>query len=173
MLFYAKKIWYDYFMKNIIIIDMQNGFMCDKNKFLIEKIENYLKVNHFDNIFLTKCINDDSSPYTNILKWNGVKSLDEQQFAISIPKGAKILAKNGYGISFDNIQILKDMGINEIEICGTDIDACVLAIGFNLFDNNIKPIFIKDLCATSSKNSSITEYAYTIIKRQFGNDSLK
>lgn len=39
-------------MKNIILIDMQKGFMTDSNAHLIEKINRYLKENFFDNIFL-------------------------------------------------------------------------------------------------------------------------
>ena len=39
-----------------------------------------------------------------------------------------------------------------MEIYGTDTDACCLAIAFNLFDNNIKPIILYDLCASSSKD---------------------
>ena len=44
-------------MKNIIIVDMQKGFMKETNSHLIEKINNYLKKNIFDNIFFTKSVN--------------------------------------------------------------------------------------------------------------------
>lgn len=151
---------------------MQKGFMCDCNKHLIDDINNYLTKNQFDNIFFTKCANTPQSPYTNILKWNGMSSSDDQEFVINIPKNAEILTKDCYGISKENIEYIKSLGIKEIEICGTDIDACCLAIGFNLFDNNIKPIFVKDLCATSSKNQDIKNSALTIISRQFGEDSV-
>ena len=43
----------------------------------------------------------------------------------------KILTKNCYGLSCDNIKMFKDLGISEIEICGTDTDAGCLAIAFN------------------------------------------
>ena len=59
-------------MKNIIIVDMQKGFMKKTNHHLIEKIKNYLKQNNFDNIFFTKCVNDCESPYTKLLNWNGI-----------------------------------------------------------------------------------------------------
>lgn len=54
-------------MRNIIIIDMQKCFIKETNCHLIEKINNYLKENIFDNIFFTKCINDCESTYTNLL----------------------------------------------------------------------------------------------------------
>lgn len=160
-------------MKNIIIVDMQKGFINDNNKYLVDKINTYLESNKFDNIFITQCINNNESPYKKILNWNGMTNIDEQKLIINIPKQAKILTKNCYGISQNDIDLFRSLNINEIEICGTDIDTCVLAIGFNLFDNNIKPIFIKDLCGTSSKNENMIKYAFSIIERQFERDSIK
>ena len=160
-------------MKNIIIVDMQKGFINDNNKYLVDKINTYLESNKFDNIFITQCINNNESPYKKVLNWKGMTNIDEQKLIINIPKQAKILTKNCYGISQNDIDLFRSLNINEIEICGTDIDACILAIGFNLFDNNIKPIFIKDLCGTSSKNENMIKYAFSIIERQFGKDSIK
>ena len=152
---------------------MQKGFINDNNKHLVDKINTYLASNKFDNIFFTQCINNNESPYIKILNWNGMTNIDEQKFAINIPRQAKVLTKNCYGISQKDLNMFKSLNINEMEICGTDIDACVLAIGFNLFDNNIKPIFIKDLCGTSSKNENMINYAFSIIERQFGKNSIK
>ena len=160
-------------MKNIIIIDMQKGFMKETNYHLIEKINNYLKQNNFDSIFFTKCINDCDSPYTKLLNWNGITMEEEQEIVIDIPQNAKILTKNCYGLSNENIKLFKDLGITEMEICGTDTDACCLAIAFNLFDNNIKPIILSDLCASSSRNKNVHNNALEIMKRQFGNDNVK
>ena len=160
-------------MKNIIIVDMQKGFIKENNKHLIEKINNYLKSNTFDNIFFTKCINDEKSPYTKILNWNGITNEKEQGLILDIPKGAKIITKNCYGLSCDNIKMFKDLDISEIEICGTDTDACCLAIAFNLFDNNIKPIILSHLCASSSRNNNFHNNALEIMKRQFGSKNIK
>lgn len=160
-------------MKNIIIIDMQKGFMTEHNKHLIERINNYIKENKFDNIFFTKCINNDDSPYVKILNWHKMKDETSQDIILDIPKNSKIIIKHCYGISHKDIESMKEKGISEIEICGTDIDACCLAISFNLFDNNIKPIILKDLCASSSRNKNIQDCAFEIIKRQFGNECIK
>ena len=160
-------------MKNIIIIDMQKGFMKETNYHLIEKINNYLKENNFDNIFFTKCVNNSDSPYTKILNWSGITKEEEQEIIVNIPNNAKILTKNCYGLTYENIKLFKNLGITEMEICGTDTDACCLAIAFNLFDNNIKPIVLSNLCASSSRNKNIHNNALQIMKRQFGNDNVK
>ena len=160
-------------MKNIIIVDMQKGFMKETNFHLIEKINNYLKQNDFDNIFFTKCVNDSDSPYTKLLNWNGITNEEEQEIIVNIPNNSIILTKNCYGLSNKNIKLFKNLGITEMEICGTDTDACCLAISFNLFDNNIRPIILSDLCASSSRNKNIHNNALEIMKRQFGNDNVK
>lgn len=165
-------IWWVW-MKNIIIVDMQKGFINNNNSHLIDKINNYLKTNQFDNIFFTKCINNQQSPFVKILNWNGVSTEEEQEFAVQIPQGAQILTKHCYGLSNEHIQHFKKLGIKEIEICGTDTDACCLAIAFNLFDNTIKPIILSDLCASSSSNNDIHSNALDIMKRQFGKKNVK
>ena len=152
---------------------MQKGFIKETNCHLVEKINNYLRQNNFDNIFFTKCLNNDKSPYTKILNWNGIKNECEQEIVCDIPKDAKVLTKNCYGISDKDIKCFKDLGITEMEICGTDIDACCLAIGFNLFDNSIKPIFLSGLCETTSRDAHMKENALKIIVRQFGKDCVK
>ena len=160
-------------MKNIIIVDMQKGFIKETNNHLIKKINDYLKSNTFDNIFFTKCVNDENSPYTKILNWNGITNKEEQEFMCVIPQSAKIITKNCYGLSYENIEMFKDLNITEMEICGTDTDACCLAIAFNLFDNNIKPVILSGLCASSSRNVNIHNNALEIMKRQFGKDNIK
>ena len=160
-------------MKNIIIVDMQKGFINQNNCHLPDKINNYLKQNTFDNIFFTKCINTPKSPYVKILNWNGMIQPEQQELVVFVPNNAKILTNNGYGLCEENIKMFKQLKIEEMEICGTDTDACCLAIAFNLFDNGIKPIILSDLCASSSKNADIHFNALEIMKRQFGHNNVK
>lgn len=159
-------------MKNIIIIDMQAGFINKNNQFLIERINNYLCSNNFDNIFYTKCINQSGSPFFEILKWNGMFKIEDQQIVVEIKENSTILTKNGYGFTPDMIRCLKEKNITEIELCGTDTDACVMAIAYNLFDNNIKPIILSSLCGSSSHNKNINNYSVEIMKRSFGKTNI-
>lgn len=93
-------------MKNIIIVDMQRGFINNHNKCLVKKINNYLQLNKFDIIF-TKCVNNSKSPFTNILNWGGVQNHLEQEIVVNVPENSRILIKNTYGISNENIKLLK------------------------------------------------------------------
>lgn len=155
-------------MKNIIIVDMQKGFINDNNSHLIGKINAYLNNNTFQNVIYTKCIYNSTSSFVKILNWHGMKDKDEQQIVVDVLNNATILNKEGYGLTQDDLNLIKSKGITEIEVCGTDIDACVLAIAFNLFDNGIKPIIMQNLCASSSKDKTMYENALKIMTRQFG-----
>ena len=159
-------------MKNLIVVDMQQGFIRDTNKHLVEKINNYIKENSFDNIFFTVCVNNNDSPFTNILHWYGGTTDQEQQIIVNVPVGAKIIIKDGYGVSNDVVEMFHSMGITEMEVCGTDTDACCLAVAFNLFDNGIRPIVLSDLCASSSKETTAHTNAIELMKRQFGKDNV-
>ncbi|MBO7527933.1 MAG: cysteine hydrolase [Clostridia bacterium] len=160
-------------MKNIIIVDMQKGFINENNIHIVQKINEYLNENKFDNIIFTKCTNSPDSPFRSILNWDGLNNVDEQEIIVNIPNNSHIITKDCYGISIDDIRFLKSLNINEIEICGTDTDACCLSIAFNLFDNNIKPIILQNLCASSSSNKNIHKNSLEIMKRQFGKENIR
>ena len=161
-------------MKNIIIVDMQNGFINQNNNFLVDRINDYLQKNTFDNIIVTKYINNEQSPFVKILNYTSLMTSKEQELAVHIPENNKItiFEKYGYGLTEQMINKLKDLGIEEIEICGTDSDACVMAIAYNLFDSGIKPIILKDMIGSSSKNTKLTDYSLQIMARSFGKDNI-
>lgn len=158
-------------MKNIIVVDMQKGLMNENNKYLIDKINNFLQNNTFDNIYYTQFYNEKDSQYVKFLNWDKMSTKAEQELSVKDIGGIK-LNKMSYGLTQNQINTIKEQNINEIYLCGTDIDACVLAIGFQLFDNGIKPIFIKKLCASASKEQNIFDRIEPIIARNFGRDSI-
>ena len=154
-----------------MVVDMQKGFMNENNMFLIDKINAYLKSNNFDYIFYTKFNNRSESLFSKLLNWNEMTSSEDKELAIDFHSNAIIFEKDGYGLTKSQIDTLKKMNITEIEICGTDIDACVLSIMFNLFDAGIKPILLKDLTGSSTKD--MAPPALKIIKNQFGESCIK
>lgn len=159
-------------MKNIIVVDMQVGFIKENNKHLVEKINNYLKTNKFDNVIYTKYINSQSSPFVKILGWEGLTESSEQELCVTMLENSVIFEKEGYGLSGEQMSKLKELNITEIEVCGTDSDACVMMIAYQLFDNGIKPIILKELCASSSSNGRVNEAAFLIMERSFGKNNI-
>ena len=55
--------------------------------------------------------------------WNGVTTKESQYIIVYQPQNSKIFIKNGYGLPCQLINKLKELNINQIEVCGTDIDA--------------------------------------------------
>ena len=153
--------------KNLLIVDMQKGFITEQNEFLIKNIENLLKNNTFDNIFATKFINTKKSPFVRFLNWNKLFDRGGQAIALSLPKHTKILRKTSYGLKQKDIQTILSCCGDEIMICGTDYDSCVLAIAFQLFDNGIKPIIVKD-CIGSHSTALKKAQCLKIFEKNFG-----
>ena len=172
-------------MKVLLIVDMQKGFINEYNQHLVENINNLIKSYKFDKIIATKFVNKKDSQYIKLLNWNEMFSSPDIDFALDIPKNAIIIEKCSYGIPYDifglsdnitlknstNQIISKD---DEIYICGTDYDACVLSIGFQLFDLGYTFYFVEKCIGNgySYKNLNI-ELIKEIFKKNFGVDCFK
>ncbi|MBO4412690.1 MAG: isochorismatase family protein, partial [Clostridia bacterium] len=70
-----------------------------------------------------------------------------------------------YGLKNEQIEYLKNLNINQIDICGLQTDACVYAIAFQMFDNGIYPNILKNYCETNPQRNDI---AKEILSHQFG-----
>ena len=159
-------------MKNLLVVDMQKGFINQNNSFLIDKINALLKTEKYDNVFYTKFCNNKDSMYVNLLNWEVMIASDERQFAVDVLPNSTIFAKQGYGLKTSHIKKFKQLNISNIDVCGTDIDACVLSIMFQLFDNKIQPVLLKDYVA-SSTSKTLEQSALNIIKNQFGDKCIR
>lgn len=159
-------------MKAILIIDMQNGFMKATNAYLVRSIQRLTNKIKFEKAFYTQFINAQNSSFAQFLNMQDMSEGEKTEFAVPLLPHAVVWQKQTYGLTHDQILQLKTENVSKIYLCGTDIDAGILAIAFQLFDAQIQPVFIIDCCDTSSGQFSIKELAITIIKRQFGKDSI-
>lgn len=57
-------------------------------------------------------------------------------------------------------------------MCGTDYDACVLAIGYQLFDRGIQPKFIWDCIGSAASVQLDKDLFEKMYKRNFGKDCI-
>ena len=157
----------------LIVVDMQAGFINEFNENFVPAVNELINEGYFDNYIYTKYINTKNSPFSKILGWTELMDKKSRELAVPFKKNSEIIIqKHTYGISDERIKKFEQDGIKEVYICGTDIDACVYAIGISLFDNNVKPIFITDACMTSSKNKDMRNWSLQILKRQFGEKCL-
>ncbi len=132
--------------KYLIAIDLQKSFRLPEWKY--QRCLSYIRTYQQDytKIFATVFSQrTDTNPnYRDNLDWHGCMNIDrenELEFARDIaPEKLNIIYKDGYGCK-EVITELTDMMLNgdiskdvRIDIIGCDLDACVFAICFQLWD---------------------------------------
>lgn len=157
-------------MKKLLIVDVQKGFINENNSFLVKSIENLINSNVFDQIFATKFINHPKSQFVEFLNWHKLMEKSELDFAIQLPSDVTVLEKTSYSLEAGGgIQFNKT---DKVYLCGTDYDACILAIAYQLFDSGIKPYILINYVGSASKNPLNKEEFIKLFKRNFGEDSV-
>ena len=133
-------------MKTLLIIDVQKGFINQNNEEIVSNINSI--VGKFDVVIATQFVNNHCTQHSKVLNWNKMMESDEVALAFNLPKNTHIIQKSTYALPAgvfserglmleENILIPKG---EEIYLCGTDYDACVLAVAYQLFDNGFVPI---------------------------------
>lgn len=159
-------------MKALMVVDMQNGQIKENNKHLIKKINSLLKKEKFDKVIFTRFYNHEESPFVTFLNYRKMLTDDEMEICVEMSDDSWIFPKVSYGLAPQQLQFLKEKNFDEVVLCGTDVDSCVLAIAYNLFDYGIRPYFKWDCLASKSQDKTIKSKVKKIISRNFGEDSI-
>lgn len=157
--------------KALLIVDVQNGFVNEKTKhipLLVEKLQY-----DYDLVVATRFINLPNSPYRSLIKWEHLSpETDEIELAFSPKEGAIVIDKYIYTcIDEQFLLLLKDNGIDVVDICGIDTDICVTKCAVDLFERKITPHVLKDYCATHA-DADIQEAALVILARYIGKSQI-
>ena len=153
--------------KALLIVDVQNGFVNEKTKhipLLVEKLQY-----NYDLVIATRFINLPNSPFRRLIKWDHLSpDTDEIELAFKPKEGVVVIDKYIYScIDEPFLRLLKDNGIEAVDICGIDTDICVTKCAVDLFERNITPYVLKDYCATHA-DADVQESALTILARYIG-----
>jgi len=157
--------------KALLIVDVQNGFINEKTKhipMLIEKLQY-----DYSFVIATRFINLPDSPYRKLIKWEHLSpETDEIELAFRPKEGAVIIDKYIYSCIDERFMLLlKENGIDVVDICGIDTDICVTKCAVDLFERNIIPYVLKDYCATHA-DADIQEAALVILARYIGKSQI-
>lgn len=145
----------------IVIVDVQPEF-CDTSK--ADEIYHALNGAPELDIWATVFKNPDPSLYRTRLDWHGAGDVSGPHASV-VKLNPRVYIKQTYSMPEEMLQDFSDY--HSVALCGVDIDACILAMAFQLWDQGICPIVLRDLSWTSAK-SNMREYALQIIARQFG-----
>lgn len=160
--------------KVLIVIDVQKYFINKDTKTIVKKIQEFLRKSsgEFSAIYFTVFKNDSNSPLWNISEWKGCAKSPDTDICEEIREFT-----NHTNLFYKNIlsaykvpQIskgLKEKNISEVYLCGFDTDCCVLATAYDLFDNGLKPIILKDITWSTSEEQ-LHHPALQIAERNIG-----
>lgn len=157
--------------KLLLVIDVQNAFINDKTKFVLEKINSLILANKFDKVIFTRFINSYENICYKKLNYQGCISENDIQLAID-SKNNKVIDKSIYTAYGEELkEYIADNNIDEIYLCGLETECCVLKTAFDLFENEYNVYVLKDYCAcvhgTERHNNAIE-----ILKRNIGKASV-
>ena len=130
-------------MKALLVIDAQEEFASETQLNLIRAYVRY-NCGEYNRIFRTLFKNKEDSNFFSILNWD--KCTNPK--ADSTVYAHETFMKGTYGLPSRLIDKLKHY--DHVDIIGCDIDACVLAACFQLFDAGIKFTIKTDLCFSSA-----------------------
>ncbi|OUN99625.1 hypothetical protein B5F98_00130 [Pseudoflavonifractor sp. An44] len=156
-------------MKCLFVIDVQNGFVSDKTKIVLPKIQQLM--NDFDEGFIiaTQFINTQSSGFTDIMHWDRLKAEPEIDLIPFVKeKATYIVQKTTYSACTNEaMQLLLKHNITEAYVAGIDTDCCVLATAISLFEHNIRPVVLAQYSASNGGDIS-HQAAITVLGRTIG-----
>ncbi len=144
--------------KALIVIDVQKFFLTHKTRGIVKQIQKYLNNNSsdYDVIYFTIFKNDTSAPLWKLSKWKDCGTSPDTDICDEIkqftsPKN--LLYKNILSAAkvAEIKEGLRQNNISEVDLCGFDTDCCVLATAYDLFDQGIKPVVLKNLTWSTSK----------------------
>ncbi|MBI2079609.1 cysteine hydrolase [Candidatus Micrarchaeota archaeon] len=153
----------------LIVIDVQNYFINRNTEHLPEKIARFIGSNKFDYILFTQFVNHSKSNFAKMLGWekcNSSPAIDIHSALVNYVKKKNTFTKDTLSAfkSEELKKFLKKNKVEEVYLCGTDSEACVLSSAFEAFDLGFRVHILKELCA-STNGKEFHEYARTIMER--------
>lgn len=153
----------------LIIVDMQNVFL-KQSSHLVTPIQELAESWPEDGVFWLKYRNTPGSLFEKHLFWSEAMVSPEIDL-IQSKHQKNIYTHYGYSPPQEFIDHLQAKGYTSAYVCGVDTDACVYACMMKLWDNEIRPVLLKDYCA-SSGGVNFHDVALNLMIRQFGMDSV-
>lgn len=159
--------------KVLIVVDMQAGFKTESNKHIYDNI-NKINFHDYEYVFATKFQNKKSrNPnYFDVLQYDYMTT--DEATKILLPKDVSHIEVNKTSYALPKSTLNKILSIykastdKEVHIIGADYDACVLAIGFQLFDAGLVPRFYYDMIGSHSSYGIKLKDFKTVYTKNFG-----
>jgi nicotinamidase-related amidase len=124
-------------------------------------------------VLFSRFVNPAGSQWERLLHWTKMRSDKEIAFPDELNVGAaETRSKSSYSAwSQELTSYCQKNSIDTVVICGIDTDQCVLATAIDVFDDGLKPIVMKDCCA-SSAGDEFHQSGLMLLERLIGKDQI-
>lgn len=154
-------------MNLLLVIDLQNAFINEFTNKSIVDIMSLIDSNKYDKVLFTQFVNDKNNPTYKKLGYKECIDEESKKICIDINK-YDVIEKNTYTAYNDEFKkYIEKNNIENIYICGIDVECCVLITTLNLFENNYNIYLLKDYVYSMNGDES-KENAIEILKRNIG-----
>ena len=158
-------------MNLLLVIDLQNEFINENTLSAEEEIKKLVNSDKYDRVLFTRFINDENNPTFKKLNYKGCINDKSKEICIDTYEN-KVFDKRTYSAyNQELINYIQNNNIQNIYLCGIDIECCVLVTALNLFENNYNVFILKDyvycMHGEQRKNNAIE-----ILKGNIGEDNI-
>lgn len=150
--------------KVLLIIDVQRGFIKKGMEKIVPNILSHISKEHFDLIIQSRWENYMGSRYESALGYTDVGNSAQTEMLIT-DYSDHVISRCQYSCVVDKLTRIIDKE-DIIFVAGVDIDACVLATLYDLWDGGYTFHVFKDSVGTSGKG--LTAPTLQLITRNFG-----
>lgn len=155
----------------LIIVDVQKGFITEYSQHVLSKLD---KLQHeFAHVIFTKFYNPDPSPFRKILDYQKLPpGHNDTALAITPRPDAIIIERPLYTcVTTELREYLEKLNAKEVYVCGVATEACVLKTVLDLFEHDIRPYVIEDICA-SDQDKHYHNIAIELLKKLVGKEQI-
>jgi len=151
----------------LLVVDVQKGFVTPQSQHVVRPLENLQY--EFDYVIFTKFYNPDPSPFRKILGYDRMAPKSgETELALQPREDAVVINRPLYSSVTEPLLVrLKTWGLREVFIAGIATEACVLKTVADLFELNIRPWVLEDLCA-SDEGPEFHNAAIKVMSKMIG-----
>jgi len=146
----------------LIIVDVQRGFVTGENRHVVAPIE---RLQHrFGHVIVSRFLNPPSSPFRDLLHYDrfGAGTPDTEMAFMPRPDAFFVERPLYTCVTEAVLRQIEDWRLDAVYVAGIATEACVLKTVIDLFEHNITPWVIEDLCA-SDKGAEFHDPAMKVI----------
>ena len=126
----------------LVVIDVQQGFITPDTAHIPERICSLIKAVPFDHVIATRFINEEGSPFVELMGWRGMMTEGECALCQGIgPRAERVFTKYGYSCFIDEFsRFLVANQVTDLAFAGIDTDCCVLQSAVDAFECGYRPV---------------------------------